>query len=163
MSYALDLTRLERELRDEGVAVLPDFLPSAKRAELGAWVRAEATRQPAGYIDSVGKETVRGSPLEHLDRESGILEVLQQAHERLLGPRCPDRRLYQVLRVLHSRGEGEKQAHPFHFDAHALTALLPIAIPDRPDGKNGDLILFRRRRALPIRSTRAASCVPSRT
>lgn len=148
MSAALDLTRLEREIAAEGVAVLPGFLPAARLAELEAWVRTEVARQPAGYIGSVGKETVRGSPLEHLDRDSGLLQVLQQAHERLLGPRCPDRRLYQVLRVLYGKGEGEKQAHQFHFDAYALTALLPIVIPDRPDGRNGDLILFRRRRGL---------------
>jgi len=148
MSTVFDLSRLEDELEREGFALLPDFLPRAKLDELEAFVRAEVARQPAGYIGSVGKETVRGSPLEHLDVEAGLLDVLQRAHERLLGPSCPDRRLYQVLRVLYGKGEGEKQAHQFHFDAYALTALLPIAIPDRHDGRNGDLILFTKRRRL---------------
>lgn len=148
MAVALDFMRLERELRDDGVAVLAGFLPAAKQQELEAWVRAEVARQPAGYIGSVGKEAVKGSPLEHLDVEVGLLDVLQRVHERLLGPHCPDRRLYQVLRVLYGKGEGEKQAHQFHYDAYALTALVPIVIPDRPDGRNGDLILFTRRRAL---------------
>lgn len=130
-----------------GYAELGDFVDGKRLAALRSWVEAEVARQPAGYIGSVGKEAVRGSPLEHLDEECGIRAMLAGLHARLHGAREPAT-LYQVLRVLYGRGEGEKQAHMYHFDAYALTALLPIAIPDRADGKNGDLVLFLRRRKL---------------
>jgi hypothetical protein len=147
MPPAFDLERLSREIRDDGVAVLGGFVTAAKVGELETFVRAEVARQPRGYIGSVGKETVRGSPLEHLDEECGIRALLAELHAHLHGAREPAT-LYQVLRVLYGRGEGEKQAHMYHFDAYALTALLPIVIPDRADGKNGDLVLFLRRRRL---------------
>lgn len=142
-----DLEALRTSIMQHGHAELEGFVDETRLGRLRAWVEAEVARQPAGYIGSVGKETVRGSPLEHLDEECGIRALLAGLHERLHGARAPAT-LYQVLRVLYGRGEGEKQAHMYHFDAYALTALLPIAIPDRADGKNGDLVLFLRRRKL---------------
>jgi len=142
-----DLASLRTDIAQHGYAELEGFVAGARLAAVRAWVEAEVARQPAGYIGSVGKETVRGSPLEHLDEECGIRALLAGLHAELHGAREPAT-LYQVLRVLYGRGEGEKQAHMYHYDAYALTALLPIAIPDRADGKNGDLVLFLRRRRL---------------
>ena len=34
----------------------------------------------------------------------------------------------------------------FHYDAYLLTALLPIIIPNRDDGLNGDFMYFKQRR-----------------
>lgn len=142
-----DLETLRADIARRGYAELGGFVDAERLSALRSWVEAEVARQPAGYIGSVGKETVRGSPLEHLDEECGIRALLAGLHAQLHGAHAPAT-LYQVLRVLYGRGEGEKQAHMYHFDAYALTALLPIAIPDRADGKNGDLVLFLRRRRL---------------
>lgn len=49
--------------------------------------------------------------------------------------------VYKVLRVV--AGENQKsQSHLYHFDAHLITILIPILIPDNTNKKNGDLVIF---------------------
>ena len=48
---------------------------------------------------------------------------------------------YKVLRVV-SGEQQKKQAYLYHFDAHLITILIPIIIPNNKSGKNGDLVLF---------------------
>ena len=48
---------------------------------------------------------------------------------------------YKVLRVVAGEQQ-KKQAYLYHFDAHLITILIPIVIPDNKSGKNGDLVLF---------------------
>lgn len=49
--------------------------------------------------------------------------------------------IYKVLRIV--SGENQKsQSHLYHFDAHLVTILIPILIPDNVNKKNGDLVIF---------------------
>jgi len=48
---------------------------------------------------------------------------------------------YKVLRVV-SGVQQKKQAYLYHFDAHLITILIPIIIPNNKSGKNGDLVIF---------------------
>ena len=49
--------------------------------------------------------------------------------------------IYKVLRVV-SGSDQKKEAGLYHFDAHAITMLIPIIIPNRENSGNGDLIIF---------------------
>ena len=58
-----------------------------------------------------------------------------------------DEKLYKVLRVV--TGEKSKKVSlDFHFDAHLLTLLIPIYIPNRDDSDNGNLIIIKNLRRL---------------
>lgn len=56
-------------------------------------------------------------------------------------------KLYKVLRVV--TGEKSKKVSlDFHFDAHLLTLLIPIYIPNRENSNNGNLVIIRNLRKL---------------
>ena len=56
-------------------------------------------------------------------------------------------KLYKVLRVV--TGEKSKKVSlDFHFDAHLLTLLIPIYIPNRKNSNNGNLIIIKNLRKL---------------
>ncbi len=58
-----------------------------------------------------------------------------------------DEDLYKVLRVVTGR-KSKKVSLDFHFDAHLLTLLIPIIIPNREDSDNGDLLIIKNLRKL---------------
>jgi len=49
--------------------------------------------------------------------------------------------IYKVLRVVAGKKQ-KKQANLYHFDAHLITILIPILIPQNKNLKNGDLVIF---------------------
>ena len=56
-------------------------------------------------------------------------------------------KLYKVLRVV--TGEKSKKVSlDFHFDAHLLTLLIPIYIPNRENSDNGNLVIIKNLRKL---------------
>jgi len=48
---------------------------------------------------------------------------------------------YKVMRVINGT-KTKKQSHLYHFDAHKLTILIPIIIPNNKSNKNGDLVII---------------------
>jgi len=56
-------------------------------------------------------------------------------------------KLYKVLRVI-SGEKSKKVSLDFHFDAHLLTLLIPIYIPNREKSDNGNLIIIKNLRIL---------------
>ncbi len=51
-----------------------------------------------------------------------------------------DKEIYSVLRVLHNK-RIKKESYNFHFDAHIITLLVPIIIPNRDNSENGHLMI----------------------
>ena len=58
-----------------------------------------------------------------------------------------DEELYKVLRVVTGK-KSKKVSLDFHFDAHLLTLLVPILIPNRENSDNGDLLIIKNLRKL---------------
>ena len=56
-------------------------------------------------------------------------------------------KLYKVLRVVTGK-KSEKVSLDFHFDAHLLTLLIPIYIPQRDNSDNGNLIIIKNLRKI---------------
>ncbi len=56
-------------------------------------------------------------------------------------------KLYKVLRVVTGR-KSQKVSLDFHFDAHLLTLLIPIYIPNTENSDNGNLIIIKNLRKL---------------
>jgi hypothetical protein len=70
--------------------------------------------------------------------------------ESLTAARCPEASkdyegIYSVLRVLAGPVREERQML-FHYDASALTMIVPIYIPDGVPGASGELVIFPNRR-----------------
>ena len=55
--------------------------------------------------------------------------------------------LYKVLRVVTGK-KSKRVSLDYHFDAHLLTLLIPIYIPNKRDSDNGNLIIFKNLRKI---------------
>jgi len=55
--------------------------------------------------------------------------------------------IYKVLRVVTGK-KSNKVSLKYHFDAHLLTLLIPIYIPNRENSENGNLVIYRNLRKL---------------
>ena len=55
--------------------------------------------------------------------------------------------MYKVLRVVTGK-KSRKVSLDYHFDAHALTLLVPIYIPNRKMSDNGNLLIYKNLRKL---------------
>lgn len=58
-----------------------------------------------------------------------------------------DEKLYKVLRVVTGE-KSRKVSLKYHFDAHLLTLLIPVYIPERENSDNGNLIIIKNLRKL---------------
>lgn len=143
-----NLKEIISKINKDGIVAIDNFIDDNYLAVLQKYILNEIQNQPKGYVGCVGKKNLRGSPLENIDIDRGIKNILDMIHTKCFGNKIPNKNLYQVLRVLSGDRQGLKQAYMFHYDAYALTALLPIIIPDREDGKNGDFLYFMQRRNL---------------
>lgn len=59
----------------------------------------------------------------------------------------PKDEIYKVLRVVTGK-KSNKVSLKYHFDAHLLTLLIPIYIPNRENSENGNLVIYRNLRKL---------------
>ena len=136
-----------RQIKTNGIAEIDNFLDQETLYQLQEYINNEIKNNPKGYSGSVGKEAIKGSPLEYLDRDFGIMELLEELHSKSFPKRESNKNSLQVLKVQSGGGiSGKKNAYMFHYDAYLLTALLPIIIPTRNDGLNGDFMYLKQRR-----------------
>jgi hypothetical protein len=75
------------------------------------------------------------------DFSSKVKEFVDGVSESLKLEDYKKQDIYKVLRVV-SGVDQKKEAGLYHFDAHAITLLIPIIIPNRENSGNGDLIIF---------------------
>ena len=80
---------------------------------------------------------------EEFKDDLNIINKVQNLFENLsslLKFKINCKNIYKVLRVVDGK-ESKKESHRYHFDAHLLTVLIPIYIPDNFNYKNGDLVI----------------------
>ncbi len=70
-----------------------------------------------------------------------ILKIFQDICNQLDIKDYNKHEAYKVLRVI-SGSKQKKESHKYHFDAHLLTMVVPIFIPNRDNSGNGDLIIY---------------------
>ena len=56
--------------------------------------------------------------------------------------------IYNVIRIVAGRDEGQRAAFAFHYDATVITALVPLCIPEGAPEEAGDFICFPNRRSV---------------
>lgn len=88
------------------------------------------------------KEDFENSILNHRDFKTKIENLVSSITEECFKDyENRDPNIYKVLRVVSGLKQKE-QAYLYHFDAHLITILVPIFIPNNQNGKNGDLVIF---------------------
>ena len=122
-------------IKKDGVAEISNFINEEKINELQNFIYDELKENPDFYQGRAGLEAFRNTPLDKIELETALLDILDATHKKMHETLFLDTTLYKVLRV--SKGKASKnQVYKFHFDAYSITALLPIIIPNRKKIKN---------------------------
>lgn len=129
------------EIDRNGFAVIERYI-SAEVLEQGrAFIEQQATNREGEYFAIHGIEALGGSIVAALALSAPLKETLAELY-RIQTEREPaaTEQIFPVIRCLQGRS-GLKQSHFYHFDATAVTALLPLFIPT--EGEHcGDLLIF---------------------
>ncbi|RRV15674.1 hypothetical protein EGJ00_11185 [Pseudomonas saudiphocaensis] len=135
------ITRLAAEIDQNGFAILENYL-SPEMLEQGRTFISQQTRQHNGeYFAIHGIEALNGSLPASMALSAPLREMLSELYKVQTGRNpSPEEQVFPVIRCLQGKS-GLKQSHFYHFDATAVTALLPLFIPT--EGEHcGDLIIF---------------------
>jgi hypothetical protein len=132
---------------DLGLAVFEGIVPQDLLHQINETIVA-SRHQPhaAGYRR--GPEMAKGFAelLRQSDpfraAEADICAASRRAAVRMFGPTLPDNVLYVLRCVDH---QAPWQSYLRHFDSHFLTLLIPLKLAEKGE-RNGDLILYRKRR-----------------
>lgn len=138
---SVDMAQLAAEMDTNGFAVLEHYLPPEMLEQGRAFVTQAVEQHQGEYFAIHGTEALNGSLPANLALNAPLREMLSELYKVQTG-RAPsaEEQVFPVIRCLQGRS-GLKQSHFYHFDATAVTALLPLFIPT--EGEHcGDLIIF---------------------
>lgn len=139
----MDMSAAQRsvDIDSNGFAVLENFLSSEMLEQGRAFIEQQAKIRLGEYFAVHGIEAMSGSVLATLAASGPFKEMLVDLY-RAQTTKEPSstEQVFPVIRCLQGKS-GLKQSHFYHFDATAVTALLPLFIPT--EGEHcGDLIIF---------------------
>lgn len=129
------------EIDRKGFAVIEHYI-TPEQLELGrAFIEQQAASHDGEYFAIHGVEALGGSMVAALALSPPFKDMLAQLYSLQTGREAvATEQIFPVIRCLQGR-TGLKQSHFYHFDATAVTALLPLYIPT--EGEHcGDLIIF---------------------
>jgi hypothetical protein len=132
------IAKLVRSINDDGYGVIHNFIEPDDLARMRTFVH-KSIDDAGGYVSFAGTDQVRHSGLDEISVSPEFTQLLHKIYERETGNRAPDEGLYFVLRCLTGES-GQKNSLIFHYDSYLLTALIPIAIPEK--GMRGDLAVL---------------------
>lgn len=129
------------EIEINGYAVLENFFPPELLEQGRAFIEQQAESHRGEYFAVHGVEAMGGSVLAALAVSAPLKEMLTELYRLQTGKEpSPTEQVFPVIRCLQGKS-GLKQSHFYHFDATAVTALLPLFIPTQ--GQHcGDLLIF---------------------
>jgi hypothetical protein len=125
----------------KGYTVIEHYI-SPEQLELGrAFIKQQAATRDGEYFCIHGIEELSGTMFAGLALSPPFKDRMAQLYRLQSGQEpATEEQVFPVIRCLQGRS-GLKQSHFYHFDATAVTALLPLYIPT--EGEHcGDLIIF---------------------
>lgn len=129
------------QIDHKGYTVIEHYI-SPEQLELGrAFIQEQVASRGGEYFAIHGIEALGGSLIAGLALSPPLKETLAELYRLQTGQEpANEEQVFPVIRCLQGRS-GLKQSHFYHFDATAVTALLPLYIPT--EGEHcGDLIIF---------------------
>lgn len=132
--------RIVSEMEQQGYAVIERFLSEEQLEAARAHVKHEVARHEQEYFALQGRDAVRGSVIEAMSVSPEVTDLFRQIYQAGLGqpPRSPA--IFPALRCLQG-ATGKRESYYFHYDAAALTALIPLVTPTKVR-YCGDFIFF---------------------
>ncbi|MCW2293209.1 hypothetical protein M2262_003259 [Pseudomonas sp. BIGb0408] len=132
--------RIVNEMESQGYSVIEGFLSEEQLQAARTHVNYEVERHHHEYFAMQGQDAVRGSIFEEMSVSPQVMDLFRDIYKTGTGqpPRSPD--IFPALRCLQGK-TGKRESYYFHYDAAALTALIPLVTPS--EGRDcGDFIFF---------------------
>lgn len=129
------------EIDRKGYAVIENYISPQELDLACAFIEDQAARHEGEYFAIHGIEALNGCIASTMALSVPFKDMLADLYKHQTGrDAAPTEQVFPVIRCLQGRS-GLRQSHFYHFDATAVTALLPLVIPT--EGEHcGDLIIF---------------------
>ena len=124
------IVHLENIISPEDIKTLKNF----------TLVNLEENQNKSFFLTSKSNEKISSFFRENTEIYEKIKSIVFDLSKNLKLSNFEDKKLYSVLRVLHNN-RIKKESYNFHFDAHVITVLVPIIIPNRENSDNGHLLI----------------------
>ena len=112
-----------------GFCVIPDYIGSADLEHLQCFVEGKVRDSGGGYFRLAGKQAFQGTMLDAISDSPAFINLMHRVYEKGYKQPPPKQQFYQLMRCLNGESSKEHLFY-FHYDSYAVTALLPIAIPN---------------------------------
>ncbi len=129
------------EIKNSGYIVKDDLITGTDLESLQAFTRnsiEEFKGRNFRLYDKDFDNSIISSPAFNNKIDSFIQNIIKNEYPEFSNKSSD---IYKVLRVV-AGAKQKEQANLFHFDAHLITILIPIIIPDNANNKNGDLVIL---------------------
>lgn len=133
-------------LNREGIVTIEGAISEAWLQRARAEVAHRIETNGKGFLSTIDVASEEGSvTAEIVDHSPELHEFLRSVVRHGAENAKLQERIYNVLRIINSR-DGQLASLGFHFDSHALTALVPVIIPEEGLLDSGHLAAWCNRR-----------------
>ncbi|MFD1802531.1 hypothetical protein ACFSFZ_10035 [Mixta tenebrionis] len=133
--------RLIQDIETQGYAVVEKAVTEEGLARFRQWIEEVSFGAGQRYQAIFGDvEKIDRTPLADLSENADFRQLMRMMAEKTLQRSLADQSVLAVLRCVQGES-GKRKSNAFHYDASAITMLLPIEIPQQGAAR-GDLLLF---------------------
>jgi hypothetical protein len=134
------------QLNNEGFACIEGAISGSWLESARSHVKKAINEHGEKYFSVIRPGDEQGSPFAELTSHPDLLSLLKDLTVRGCSSGAAEgSNIYDVLRVI-AGPKGDSGSLAFHYDASAITALVPIFMPENAPGKSGELVILANRR-----------------
>ena len=146
MTEYLDSSLIKKNIDNQGYHCIEDYISDEELNTLKEFVNKKLEEDNNQYF-FLTSENPEKTLLNDKKFFKKIEDLLKKITNDFNFKNRENEDLYKVLRVVTGK-KSKKVSMDFHFDAHLLTLLIPIYIPNRLNSNNGNLIIIKNLRKI---------------
>lgn len=139
-----DVAAIARQINQDGISCIPNFLTTEDLGHMRSFVSATIKRAGQQTV-SLKSDELAGSGLDDLGNSAEFKALFARLYSIGLGRPAPEVKFYQILRCLTGKSVADHSLI-FHYDSYAITALIPVEIPE--SGRRGDFLIIPNTRGI---------------
>lgn len=133
---------ISKEFNDKGLVHLQNIMSDheIKLLKEFTFQNLKINNDKSFFLTSKSNDSIKNFYNDNPTIYNKIREIILELSRKLNLKDYNTREIYSVLRVLKNE-RIKKESYNFHFDAHIITLLVPIIIPNRENSDNGHLLI----------------------
>ena len=142
-----EINHIFDNLNKTGMYCIKDAISRELLDSLRNEIKSELVSKGDRYYSKINPANNSQSTFSAIKKNTNFIYLTNTLSSKALGRDVDDSESLNVLRVVTGK-KADTQTLKFHFDAYALTVLIPIFIPDGPLEDSGHLVSFLNLRKL---------------